>query len=191
MMGRGLMERKPGGRVPLVAALTAATLLSGCSLFHSSEDKRPKTAVLGERIPVLTVESGAGTDASISSMPVIVPPAVENDSWTQPGGNPQKAMGNLALGAHPVRVWAMQMSKASKNERLAATPVVADGHVYVIDSMAFVRAYDAKAGRMLWSTQLKGKPGPALKEAGIGGLLGRKQHKRYNSSLFGGGVSYD
>lgn len=192
MMGRGLMERKPGGRVPLVAAaLTAATLLSGCSIFHGSEDKRPKTAVLGERIPVLTVESGAGTDASIASMQVVVPSAVENASWTQPGGDQQKAMGNLALGAHPVRAWAVQLSKAGKNERLAATPVVADGHVYVIDTMAYVRAFDAKTGRVLWSTQLKGKPGPALREAGIGGLLGRKQHKRYTSSLFGGGVSYD
>ncbi len=191
MMGRGLMERKPGGRVSLVAALTAATLLSGCGIFHGGGDKRAKTAVLGERIPVLTVESGAGNDASIASMPVTVPPAETNASWVQPGGNPEKAMGNVALGARPSRAWVAQLSKAGKNARLAATPVVADGHVYVIDTMAYVRAFDAQSGHQLWSTQLKGKAGPALKQAGIGGLLGRKEHKRFSNSLFGGGVSYD
>ena len=57
------------------SALIAATLLTGCSVFKGHGDKGPKTAVLGERIPVLTVESSAGTDASISATQVLVPPA--------------------------------------------------------------------------------------------------------------------
>jgi outer membrane protein assembly factor BamB len=191
MMGRGLMERKPGGRVSLAAVLVAASLLSGCGIFKGGGDKRPKTAVLGERIPVLTVESSAGNDASIASMPVIVPPAAVNDSWTQPGGNSQKAMGNVALGDRPTRAWTVQLAKATKAARLAAPPVIADGHVYVIDTLANVRAFDAKTGRQQWVHQLQGKSGPALRAAGVAGMLGRKEHKRYTNSLYGGGVSYD
>jgi outer membrane protein assembly factor BamB len=185
------MIRKPGGQAPLAAALMAATLLSGCGIFKGGGDKRPKTSVLGERIPVLTVESSAGNDASIISLPVIVPPATVNASWPQPGGNAQKAMGNVALAAQPTRVWSVQLAKASKAARLAAPPVVADGHVFVIDTLANVRALDAKTGRQLWTFQLRGKEGPALKQAGVAGLLGRKEHKRYTTSLYGGGVSFE
>jgi outer membrane protein assembly factor BamB len=188
MMGRGLTDRK---RASLAAALTAATLLSGCGIFHGGEDKKLKTAVLGERIPVLTVESSAGTDASISAMPVTVPPADANTMWAQPGGDAQKAMGNVALAERPGRIWTAQLSKSGKNERLAAAPVVANGHVYVIDTMANVRAFDAQTGRQQWSMQLKGKAGPALKKAGVMGLLGQKERKHYNASLFGGGVSFE
>jgi outer membrane protein assembly factor BamB len=189
MMGRdGMTMRK--ARAPLVAMLMAATLLGGCGVFKGS-GKKDRTAVLGERIPVLTVESSAGTDASISSTQVLVPPAETNDSWNQPAGNAQKAMGNLSLGAQPVRVWDANLAKASHNARLAATPVVADGHVFVMDTMANVRAFDAQTGRELWSTQLKAKAGPALKKAGVMGVLGQKERKRYTRSQFGGGVSYD
>ena len=189
MMGRdGMTMRK--AQAPMVAALAAAMLLSGCSVFKGS-GKKDRTAVLGERIPVLTVESSAGTDASISSTPVLVPPAETNDSWNQPAGNAQKAMGNLSLGAQPVRVWDANLAKASHEARLAATPVIADGHVFVMDTMANVRAFDAQTGRELWSTQLKAKAGPSLKKAGVMGVLGQKERKRYTRSQFGGGVSYD
>jgi outer membrane protein assembly factor BamB len=190
MMGREGMDRMRVGRAPLAVALVTAMLLSGCGVFKGGGNKT-KTAVLGERIPVLTVESSAGTDASIASTAVAVPPAETNASWTQPGGNAQKAMGNVALGTQPQRIWEVNLAKAGPNERLAATPVIADGHVYVIDTLANVRALDAQTGRELWTTQLKGKPGPTLKRAGIQGLLGGKEHKRYTRSLFGGGVSYD
>lgn len=191
MMGRDSMgtRRTKSSVTALATALTAVALLSGCGIFKG--DKKPKTEVLGERIPVLTVESSAGNDASIVTTPVTVPEAQPNAEWTQPGGNSQKAMGNLALGASPQRIWTVQLAKSSKAARLAAPPVVAGGHVYVIDTLANVRAYDAASGKELWSTQIKGTPGPALRKAGIPGLLGQKEHKRYTASLFGGGVSFD
>ena len=97
MMGRNGMNY--GRRASIAGALAAAMLLTGCGVFKGGGNKGPKTAVLGERIPVLTQESSAGTDASIASTPVTLPPAEVNANWTQPGGNAQKAMGNLALGA--------------------------------------------------------------------------------------------
>lgn len=189
MMGRNGMNY--GRRVSIAGTLAAAMLLTGCSVFKGHGDKGPKTAVLGERIPVLTQESSAGTDASIAATPVALPPAEVNANWTQPGGNAQKAMGNLALGATPTRVWDVNLGKAGKDERLAATPVIADGHLFVIDAQARVHAYDAQSGRELWATQLKAKPGPKLKQAGVMGFIGMKEEKHYSRSLFGGGVSYE
>lgn len=189
MMGRERMNY--WRRAPLAGALVAATLLTGCGIFKGGGDKGPKTAVLGERIPVLTVESSAGTDASISATQVLVPPADTNAEWTQPAGNAQKAIGNVALGAQPVRVWTDNIGKAGNNERLAAAPVIAGGHLFVMDTQARVHAYDAQTGRPLWQTQLKTKSGPKLKQAGVMGLIGMKETKRYGRSLFGGGVSYE
>jgi outer membrane protein assembly factor BamB len=180
----------PATAALMAATLLSATLLSGCGIFKGGGDKQ-KTAVLGERIPVLAVESSAGSDSTISSSPVLVPPAESNTSWTQPGGNAQKAIGNVALGAQPAEIWHAQLSKSGPKERLAAAPVVADGHLYVIDTQANVRAFDAPSGRLLWSTQLKGREGISIKKGGMLGALGRKEKKQYGRSLFGGGVSYD
>lgn len=189
MMRAGRME----GRVaaPLTGALVAVSLLSGCGIFKGGGDHKPRTAVLGERIPVLTTENGAGTDATISDLAVAVPPAEANPSWPQPGGNAQKAMGNLALGATPQRVWSVSVGKANKAERLAAAPVVADGRVYVIGTQAVVRAFDAKTGSLVWSTQIKAKEGPRIKRGGMMGVVRGSARKTYARSLFGGGVSYD
>jgi outer membrane protein assembly factor BamB len=188
MMGRTGMNN--WRRAPLAGALIAATLLSGCGIFKGG-DKGPKTAVLGERIPVLTVESSAGTDASIASNAVLVPPADTNAAWAQPGGNAQKAMGNVSLGVQPQRSWDANLGKAGASERLAAAPVVAEGHLFAIDAQARVHAFDAQTGRELWATQLKTREGPKLKKAGVMGVFGAKETKRYGRSLFGGGVSYD
>ena len=178
MIGRGSMERttgtsKAGGGTRLIAALAAVSLLSGCGIFKGGSGK-PKTAVLGERIPVLMVESSSTTDASLTGLAVAVTPAEPNDAWPQPGGNAQKAMGNVALGPQPQRIWTAKISGNKGGARLAAGPVVADGRLYVTDALAQVRAIDIRTGRTLWIQQLKGEGGPALRDTGVKGLVGMK-----------------
>jgi outer membrane protein assembly factor BamB len=174
----------------MIAALAAVALLSGCGIFKDKGDK-PKETVLGERIPVLTVENSSTTDASIANMPVVVPPAVPNDSWPQPGGNAQKAMGNVSLSAEPSRAWTVRVAGDKGGGRLASPPVIANGQLYVIDTLAEVRAIDVKTGDVAWRTQIKGEDGPALRSSGVKGMIGLKARKSYARSLFGGGVSYD
>ena len=172
------------------AAIAALALLSGCGVFKGGGDK-PKTTVLGERIPVLSTEAGASTDASIADVAVTVPAAETNPDWPQPGGNAQKSMGNLTLAASPSRVWTTRIAGTSKGERLAAAPVVAGGRLYVIDTNAVVHAIDAQTGAEAWKTQVAGREGPAIRRQGVKGLVLGKQRKSYKSSLFGGGVSFD
>lgn len=155
------------GRVVLLAAVVAA--LGACSVIGGGKDKRPKTPVFGDRVSILSAESSAETDATLASMPVVLPDAAANPEWSQPGGNSAKLIGHVALAAAPTEVWSTTIAGSTSRARLAAAPVVADGKLYVIDADARVIAFNAKTGARLWQT--------AMPSEGNG------------RSLFGGGVS--
>lgn len=172
------------------AAIAALALLAGCGVFKGGDDK-PKTAVLGARIPVLSVEASVSTDPAIAALAVVVPPPEANADWPQPGGNPQKLIGDVALGAQPRRVWTARIAGVKAGARLAAPPVIAGGRVYAMDTAAIVHAFDAQSGGKVWETQLLGRVGPGIKRGGVPGMILGKAHKSFKRSLFGGGVSFD
>ncbi|WP_174273639.1 PQQ-binding-like beta-propeller repeat protein [Sphingomonas bacterium] len=155
---------------PLVL-LAAVPLLGGCGLFHGKGDRRPKTAVLGDRIPVLATTSDAEVDPALASRPVTVPEAQANSDWPMPGGNPSKVMNNVAFGGLN-RAWTARIGKSSPKQRFAAAPTVGDGRVYVVDTDAVVHAFDVRNGARLWETALSTR-------------------KKEQPSRFGGGVSFD
>ncbi|PTQ11554.1 pyrrolo-quinoline quinone [Sphingomonas oleivorans] len=153
----------------IIIGLMTVTALAGCG--RGGENK-PKTAVLGERLPVLTAETGAEVDPSLADLPVSVPAPEVNNGWTQPGGNAAKSMGNPSLAAALGRAWTAKIAGSTPKARLAASPVVAEGRVYAIDIQAVVRAFDVKSGALLWSAKLS-------------------DDRENRGSLFGGGVSYE
>ena len=155
----------------LLVALVLAGTLSGCGIFKGSGGK-PKTAVLGERIPVLSSTSDAEVDPALADAVVAVPAPVVNDAWTQPGGNASKSMGNPSLAPALARAWTAHIGKSSARARFAAAPVIADDRVYVVDTDAVVHAFSLKTGARVWQTSI---------------ALNRKDRP----SLFGGGVSFD
>lgn len=157
-------------RILVALALTAA--LSGCGVFKGLRGEKPKAAVLGERIPVLTSETGAEVDPSIADLSVALPPSQINTEWSQPGGNAAKSMGNPSLANSVGMAWSARIAGSTPQARLAAGPVVADGLVYAVDTKAVVHAFNARDGSAVWSTPL---------DAG----------SKYQKALFGGGVSYD
>ena len=65
-------------------ALAALAALGGCGILKGS---KPKSPLLGERIPILASESGVEVEPSLADVAVTLPAASPNDSWTQPGGN--------------------------------------------------------------------------------------------------------
>lgn len=157
-------------RITIAAMLLLS--LGGCGIFGRGGDKGPKTPLLGERVPILTYEGGAEIDPGMADMPVVVPAAEVNASWAQPGGNERKEMGHLALGTALGRAWSVSVAGGSKKVRLAASPVVANDTVYVVDTAATVHAFAASNGSERWRTSL--------------GVRGDG-----NDSVFGGGASFD
>lgn len=152
-------------------ALAVVGLLSGCGVFNGSE--RRNTPTVGTRIPVLATESQIAVDPSLDGLPVVIPAPAVNADWPQPGGNPAKSMGHVALGTDLQQAWSVSIgSGSSTRARLAAEPVVAGGRVYTIDTNARVRAFSTVNGGLLWERQVRGQNSPG-------------------ETLFGGGVSFD
>ena len=150
-------------------AFVALSMMSGCGIFKAS---KPKSAVLGERLPILTSESGVEVEPALADVAVVIPAATVNESWNQAGGNASHSMGHLALSQSIATAWTGKIAGASKETRLASAPVIAGGKLYAIGTDAQITAFDASSGAKLWSVQF-----------GEGG--------KNKSSLFGGGVSVE
>ena len=155
-----------------VAVLIAAALASsGCSVFKKGA--RPKTPVLGQRIPVLTTEGNVEVDPATQALPFSLPAPVENSGWTESGGNATNSMGHLALGNALRPLFTVQAGRGSSlTARLAAPPIVANGRVYTIDTLGAVRSFDVRTGGMYWVSQTPDVKGN-------------------EAALYGGGIAYD
>ncbi len=154
----------------LTTALMLGAALAGCSTLRKG---KPKTPVLGERISILATELDISVDPATAAIPMTLPPAQVNSDWSQPGGAPGKSPGHLALGKSLGQAFNVSIGAGdAKGARLAAAPVVSGGKVFTIDTASTVRAFDARTGAALWSTQF----GTAARGA---------------KSLFGGGVAVD
>ncbi|WP_198045982.1 outer membrane protein assembly factor BamB family protein [Novosphingobium aquimarinum] len=158
-------------RSTAILVLALALALPGCKIFGGKEG--PKTPTVGERVPILSrIESGATVDPTLEGVSVILPPAEANPQWPQAGGNAAKSYGQLELSATPSRIWTASIAGSSNKRRLAASPVVGDGKLFVMDTDGLVTALDAGSGGKLWTVNF--------------GVSGDGA-----SSVFGGGASYD
>ena len=154
----------------IAVMIAAALAASGCSVFKKGH---PKTPVLGHRIPVLTNEADVEVDPATQALPFNLPAPVENNGWTQSGGNATKSMGQVALGSALHQAFVVNAGRGSSlTARLAATPIIANGRVYTIDTLGTVRAFDARTGGMYWQSQTPDVKGN-------------------EASLYGGGIAYD
>ncbi|MCW3798301.1 PQQ-binding-like beta-propeller repeat protein [Sphingomonas sp. BN140010] len=152
----------------IAGVMIAAALLSACNPFNRS---RPKTPVVGNRVSVLTQDLDIAVDPETAALPFSLPAVAANPDWAQPGGNPAKSLGHLALGATLGNAWTASIGAGDRPQaRLASAPVVADGKVFTIDTTSTVRAFEAASGRQLWATQFGTEKGNG-------------------ASLFGGGVA--
>ncbi|WP_054947150.1 MULTISPECIES: PQQ-like beta-propeller repeat protein [Novosphingobium] len=165
------IRRSNARKVVPMMALALVMGLSGCKMFGGKDG--PKTPTLGERVPILSrIESGAKVDPTLGAVSVILPPETVNAEWAQAGGNASKSYGHLSLSATPSRVWTANIEGSSQRQRLAASPVVGDGRLYVMDTKGVVHAFDAQSGAQVWTK--------SFAVSGDG-----------SKAIFGGGVSYD
>lgn len=170
--------------IATAVAVAALASLSGCGVFKGSN--KPKTPVLGNRIPVLVSEASVDVDPSIADVEVQLPPPMENAEWAQPGGNAAKAMGHLALAASPQRAWSVKIDAGSNRARLASAPVISGGRVYIVDTRARLRAFDSRTGNLAWQADVG-----AAQDVEGGPSFWSGEMKGTSGVVFGGGVSVD
>lgn len=157
-------------RAGVLTVAVLALALGGCGAL-GGKDKTRTTPTVGQRVPVLSkIESGAKVDPALEAMLVLLPPATVNADWAQAGGSASKSYGHLALGETPRRVWTASIAGSSTKQRLAASPVVGGGQLFVMDTQGTVHAFDAATGQAKWRTSFRPDDNA--------------------SSVFGGGVSY-
>jgi outer membrane protein assembly factor BamB len=137
----------------LLLALAASASLGGCAVLDSvrgDAGKKNNTPTIGNRVDILGGERDMEVDPALAGVAVILPPAMVNDAWAQPGGNASKSPGHVELGQGLARIWTATVTGANPRARLAASPVVSDGRLYVVDTTARVTAFDANSGAQIW-----------------------------------------
>jgi outer membrane protein assembly factor BamB len=157
----------------LLLVLAASTTLGGCAVLdgmRGDAGKKNNTPTVGSRVAILGAERDTDIDAALANVAVTLPPATINEAWPQPGGNASKSPGHVELSQGLKRIWTASVTGANPRARLAASPVMSDGRLYVVDTTARVTAFDANTGAQIWSNALE------VKNDG-------------KSSRYGGGVS--
>jgi outer membrane protein assembly factor BamB len=136
----------------LVSLALVATLTAGCNaLTGMNPFKRDEKILPGERRAALPQ---AGSEVSGES------PAIGSGSalaeWSQPGGNPENAPGNVSLaGSASAAAWrARVVDSAGKSEvRPSMPPLVYGGRIFVYEAGGTVSSLTPGGGRA-WSVSL-------------------------------------
>ncbi len=140
-----------------LTAVLAALLLTGCARevvltgerFPVRADLAASIPVEGEPAPVAPPDMPEN-----QSVPITLPPASANADWTHRGGTVRHDSPHGQLSAAPQRIWTASVGAGnSRRNRIAASPIVAEGRIFTMDSAARVTA-TASSGARLWQADL-------------------------------------
>ncbi len=165
-----------------LAALLVAPLLAGCETPDwLGENEGPPLP--GERVSVLRLEKALEPDPAISDLQVRLPRPWLNPNWSQTGGVANHAMHHLQSGESLGLAWRVNVGAGSGDEvRLLASPVIADGLAFVLDSQTRLHAISLERRRAIWSLNLRERG----EEAGaIGGGVAYEAGALYVTTGYG------
>lgn len=178
---------------PALLSLVSALALSACGGGGLFGDKAEKP-LEGERMSVYDFEKTLRSDPNIQfgldgseeqnlanvadlgvggvDSDLMISEAWVNSFWPQVGGYPNHSMKNIAFNpGQPKRMWSSSIGDGgSINTPLTASPVIADGKVFTLDTDSNVVATDANTGKRVWRMNVR--------KAGE------------DESVIGGGVAY-
>jgi outer membrane protein assembly factor BamB len=166
-------------RARSVGLLLGMVMLAACS--------EPEVILPGERLdiraPLDAAEAEAPADRSPRAVPLSVPGQVANADWTHRNGSVRHTITHPALGTALQLAWRGSIGTGNtRGNRIASTPVVADGRIFTIDSLATVTAFSI-GGAPLWTRDLT--PATDAPDEGSGGGLAVAGGTLYASSGFG------
>ena len=166
------------------AVLASMLTVSACETLDQFITPGTKVDIRGERISVLPKAAQVEADAKLAGQPVVLPKPSINADWPQPGGYADNAMHHLSASGKLDEQWNSGIgSGSSSSTRLTASPVVADGKIFVLDSEVQVSAYNSKTGERIWEINLTPKDEDS--EEGFGGGVAYDGGRLFVSTGFG------
>ncbi|MFW5661544.1 MAG: PQQ-binding-like beta-propeller repeat protein [Oceanicaulis sp.] len=175
-------------------ALLAGVALTGCGAgerlsqlnpFGGEEQDDPNAPAQSERVSVLELEERLGSN--VEQGPVSLPRAYVNRAWPQPDGYATHAMQHTEASGGLNRLWRERAGEgSSRDRRLNARPVIAEGVVFAIAANGRVTARSLDSGEELWATRVRETRREAQEDSWIPFVGGGDA-----VLTFGGGVAYD
>ncbi len=168
------------GKWALLTGMIAG--LAGCS-FTDWMGEAEEPPLPGERISILALEHSLEPDEGLADVTVRLPAPYRNENWPQSGGSASHAMHHLTLDGDLEEVWRVDIGEGSDDvDRLSSKPIVANGTVFVMDSVSRVRAFSQESGEELWVVNLT----PRSEEEGtVGGGLSIGYGRLFATTSFG------
>ena len=157
------------------------TALSGLSLAALAACAVKKPPIVGTQIPLVAMDTGM--DVAVDAPAVTVPPAQALTDWPQSLANPAHAPGNAAAPLSLKRLWTADAgAPGGFRASLLASPLVANGQLFTMDSEAVVQAYSPNDGHTLWRRPTRPKH---VSVRNMGGGIAYDSGKIYASTGFG------
>lgn len=172
-------------KTALLTALVGVTLgLGGCDTLSDWDPFSTKEEPLpGERIAVLANERSLRADVAPGEANIVLPAPTPNDNWPMAGGYASHAMHHVAVSDNLSEVWSRDIGSGADDElRFVATPIVADGVVFAMDTESELTAYTLQDGDTLWDIDLEPDDDD---EGHIGGGLAYERGRVFVTTGFG------
>ncbi|HKT54686.1 MAG TPA: PQQ-binding-like beta-propeller repeat protein [Caulobacteraceae bacterium] len=165
----------------LATTLGLAAAVAACAHGHSilphisgfgGGKAKPKYTGSGERISLLAPGDVLTVSDALKGQDFALPDPQPIAAWPLPGGTPENSVEHVAAGRDFQIAWRRKFGRGETRAfHVTASPVAADGRIYVMDGEATVEAIDAASGRDIWRTDLA--------------IRGRRDREAY-----GGGLAY-
>ena len=140
----------------LLAVLAVTAAVAGCDTVSGWFEGPPKVPLEGKRLAVLTHSRTLSADSSVAGKQILLPAPTPNAAWPQAGGYANHAMHHVQVRDALSRAWTTDIGEGNDDEeRLNATPVIAEGKVFAVDALTTVSALDAKTGKIIWRAELE------------------------------------
>ena len=181
---------------PLAIAFFASLPLGGCQTVENLFDFSDDPVVLeGERVPIMAANADLAADPQLANLMVTLPEPSPNAAWPQPGENAANTIRHLQAAGTLRPIWQATAGKGTDNYSiLTASPIVANGVVYVLDAEGHLFAFNAENGARLWDRSLVPQAGTGANSADSGGFSFRSLiPSGFGATIrdYGGGLAFD
>ena len=115
---------------------------------------KEKTPITGTRIAIVDYETSVKVDEDTKDLSPTLPLSEMGRDWTQAGGGPEHVMPNFSIKENTIPLWTASIGSGNGEGRVLSSPIVAEGNIYVLDTMGTVTALESSTGNILWQTNV-------------------------------------